>query len=100
MKVAIMGTGGLGGYFGAKLAQAGMDVLFIARGEMLRRLCERGLQVTSPQGDFTVYPIQATDNPRQVGPVDLILLCVKTYDLEPALQVLLPLIGAQTAVIP
>jgi 2-dehydropantoate 2-reductase len=100
MKIAIMGTGGLGGYFGAKLAHAGMDVVFIARGEVLRRISENGLQVYSPNGDFAVHPIQATDNPGQVGPVDLILVCVKTYDLENALPTLLPLIAPHTMVLP
>ncbi|MEZ4672540.1 MAG: ketopantoate reductase family protein [Anaerolineae bacterium] len=100
MRIAIMGTGGLGGYFGAKLAFANMDVVFIARGELLRSISQNGIKVHSPKGDFAIKSIQATDNPNLIGPVDLILLCVKTYDLDGALQSLLPLIGPHTTVIP
>lgn len=100
MKTVIMGTGGLGGYFGAKLAHAGKDVHFIARGELLRAITQNGLKVQSPYGDFAVDSIHATDNPSEIGPVDLILLCVKTYDLENAIPSLIPLIDAQTAVLP
>jgi len=100
MKIAIMGTGGLGGYFGGRLAHAGLDVTFIARGAHLQAIRENGLQVKSPTGDFLVKPAKATDNPAEVGPVDLILFCVKAYDAASAAEQMKPMVGAQTTVIP
>ena len=100
MRIAIMGTGGLGGFFGARLAQAGMDVTFIARGESLRVMRDQGLQLHSPNGDFTIHPVQATDTPAEVGPVDLVLLCVKSYDIDAAIDAMRPMIGPATMVIP
>lgn len=100
MQIAIMGTGDLGGYFGGRLAQAGKDVTFIARGETLRTLRQNGLQVYSPHGDFTLAQVQATDKPAEVGPVDLVLFCVKAYDAAHAMETMRPLVGAQTTVLP
>jgi 2-dehydropantoate 2-reductase len=100
MKITVMGTGGLGGYFGGMLARAGEDVTFIARGKHLQAMREHGLQVLSPHGDFLINPVQATDTPDQVGIADLILFCVKSYDAEVALQLIKPMIGPDTVVIP
>ena len=100
MRIAVMGTGGLGGFFAGVLARAGYDVFCIARGEHLLAIREHGLTVRSPRaGDFTVR-VEATDDPRDTGPVDLVLFCVKTYDLEPAARLVRPLVDAQTVVIP
>jgi 2-dehydropantoate 2-reductase len=100
MHIAIMGTGGLGAYFGGRLAQAGQDVTFIARGETLRALRQNGLQVYSAQGDFTLAQVQATDQSAEVGPVDLVLFCVKAYGAAHAIETMRPLVGAQTSVLP
>ena len=96
MRIAIMGSGGTGGYFGGLLARAGEEVTFIARGAHLEALRMRGLKVKSRlAGEFTL-PVRATDTPNEVGPVDLILLCVKTYDTDSAAESIRPLIGAET----
>lgn len=100
MKIAIMGTGGVGGYYGGLLAQQGHDVTFIARGVHLRAIQEKGLQVKSIHGDFHVQPAQATDDPVQVGPVDLVVFCTKTYSIEDAAQQIKPIVGAETTVMP
>jgi 2-dehydropantoate 2-reductase len=75
MKIAMMGSGGLGGYLGGCLAQAGQDVTLIARGRQLAAIRHNGLRVRSAQGEFQIKPVQATDQPAEVGPVDLILFC-------------------------
>ena len=99
MKFAIMGTGGTGGYFGGLLARSGEDVTFIARGAHLEALQTRGLTVKSPLfGDFTLQ-VKATHAPQEVGPVDVVLFCVKSYDTEEAAQQILPLIGPETVVL-
>ena len=100
MRIAVVGVGGLGGYIGGRLAQSGEDVTFIARGQRLEALRQNGLHVRSPDGEFRIQPVQATDNPVEVGPVDLILFCVKTYDIETAAEPLGPLIGPDTALLP
>lgn len=100
MRIAVMGTGGVGGYFGGLLAHAGYDVTFIARGEHLAAIRTRGLQVQSVHGDFVVAPAAATDTPATIGPVDYVLFATKTYHLDAALAAMRPLIGPQTAVIP
>jgi 2-dehydropantoate 2-reductase len=100
MRIAIMGSGALGGFFGGLLARAGQDVTFIARGAHLEAIRSRGLVVKSATlGDFTVSA-PATDDPREIGPVDLVLVGVKTYDLDAAAAQLPPLVGPQTAVLP
>ena len=98
MKILIMGTGGVGGYYGGLLAQQGNDVTFIARGAHLNAIQQEGLKVKSIHGDFTVSPANATDDPANVGAVDLILFCVKTYNTDDAAQAIRPAVGPQTVV--
>ncbi len=100
MRIAIMGSGGVGGYFGGLLAKAGQDVTFIARGEHLRAIRGYGLRVESVHGGFTIVPAQATDDPAAVGPVDCILFATKTYQIEAAAAAMRPLVGAETAILP
>lgn len=99
MKIVVMGTGGVGGYYGALLAKQGHDVTFIARGAHLKAIQENGLQVKSIFGDFHLKPAKATDNPVQIGPVDLILICTKTYDTDDAVQKIKPIVGKETTVL-
>jgi 2-dehydropantoate 2-reductase len=100
MRIAVVGTGGVGGGFGAALAKAGADVSFIARGAHLAAMKARGLQVRSDRGDIHLLPTLATDDPAELGEVDIVLFCVKLWDVESAGQHIRPLIGAGTAVIP
>lgn len=100
MRVAVVGAGGVGGYFGGRLAQAGIDVTFIARGATLQALRERGLRVDSIKGDFSLAPVQATDDPATVGPVDAILLAVKAWQVPDAASSLGPMLGPETLVVP
>ncbi|HEX6163074.1 MAG TPA: 2-dehydropantoate 2-reductase [Vicinamibacterales bacterium] len=99
MKIAIFGSGGVGGYFGGKLAAAGEDVTFLARGAHLLAMQKEGLRITSPLGDVHVPKVQATDRPQAIGPVDVVLFTVKLYDVDAAAATLAPLIGADTVVI-
>jgi len=99
MKIVVMGTGAMGGYIGARLAEAGADVTFIARGAHLAAIRRDGLKVTSPEGDIHINPAKATDDPGTVGPVDLIFLGVKLYDVEIAVRDLLPMLGSDTGVV-
>ena len=98
MDIAVMGAGGVGGYFGGLLAKAGNKVTFIARGQHLEAIRKNGLRVKHHDGDFTV-PVAATDDPREVGPVDLVLFTVKTYDTQPALSPVKSMLGDSTAVL-
>jgi len=82
MKIAIMGTGGVGGYFGARLAAAGSDVAFIARGAHLDAIRAGGLRVTSAKGDVTIAPAKASDDPAEIGPVDIVLFATKLWAVE------------------
>ena len=82
MRIAILGSGGVGGYFGGRLAETGTDVTFIARGAHLAALRERGLRIDSPQGNHQVARVQATDDPATVGPVDIVFFTVKLYDTD------------------
>jgi len=100
MRIAVFGTGGVGGYFGGRLAQAGEAVTFIARGDHLRAIRERGLRVDSLQGDFVIQPAQATDNPAEIGLVDVVLLGVKAWQVREAAEAMRPLIGLETFVVP
>jgi 2-dehydropantoate 2-reductase len=100
MRIAVFGTGGAGGYFGGRLAQAGEDVTFIARGEHLQAIREHGLQVESVKGDFEIQPVQATDNPADVGEVDVAIVGVKAWQVPEAAQAMLPLLGPETYVLP
>jgi 2-dehydropantoate 2-reductase len=99
MKIAIMGTGGVGGYYGGLLAQSGQDVTFIARGAHLRAIREQGLKVKSVHGDFTVSPAEATDTPAEVGPVDMVLFATKTYQTDEAARSITPMIARNTVVV-
>jgi 2-dehydropantoate 2-reductase len=99
MKILIMGTGGVGGYYGGLLAQHGNDVTFISRGAHLYAIRHEGLKVNSVHGNFTVSPANATDDPLNVGPVDLILFCVKAYSTDEAAQAIRPVVGLHTAIL-
>jgi 2-dehydropantoate 2-reductase len=98
MRVAVYGTGGIGGYFGGRLAQAGAEVHFIARGAHLHAIREHGLTVRSVKGDFEVRAT-ATDDPADIGACDFVLFCVKTFDTDAAATRLGPLIAKDTAVV-
>ncbi len=100
MRIAVFGTGAVGGYFGGRLAEAGEDVSFIARGEHLSALRRDGLRVESPEGDFHLAQIRATDDPSEIGPVDLVLVGVKTWQVSQAAKAMRPMIGAETAALP
>jgi 2-dehydropantoate 2-reductase len=100
MRIAVVGAGGVGGGFGAALAKAGADVSFIARGAHLAAMKNAGLKVQSPRGDTHLVPTQATDDPASIGKVDIVLFCVKLWDVESAGHHIGPLIGSDTAVIP
>jgi 2-dehydropantoate 2-reductase len=99
MRIAVMGTGGTGGYFGGLLARAGEEVTFIARGDHLEAIRKNGLAIKSVlAGDFSI-PAKATDNTQDIGPVDLVLFCIKAYDNAAAADQIRPLIGPQTVVL-
>ncbi|HBY98572.1 MAG TPA: 2-dehydropantoate 2-reductase [Chloroflexi bacterium] len=101
MRIAVFGVGGVGGYFGGRLVAGGAgEVAFIARGAHLAALREKGLTVKSANGDFSVAPIVATDDPAEVGPVEAVLFCVKTYHVAEAAPLLAPLVGTSTAILP
>lgn len=100
MRIAIFGSGGVGGYFGGRLAQAGEDVTFIARGEHLRAIRTTGLRVDSPEGDFLINPARATDNVGQVNEVDLVILGVKAWQVPEAARTIKPIVDANTTVLP
>ena len=100
MRIAIFGSGGVGGYFGARLAQTGEDVTFIARGEHLRALLNSGLKVDSIDGDFVVHPAKATADPSEVGPVDLVILGVKAWQVPDAARAIKPMVDTGSAVLP
>jgi 2-dehydropantoate 2-reductase len=99
MTIAVFGTGAVGGYFGGRLAAAGENVAFVARGRQLDALRRDGLTIVSPKGDLRLSRIQASDRPAEIGPVDIVLFAVKLYDAERAAALLSPLIGRDTAVI-
>ena len=100
MRIAIFGAGAVGSYFGGRLAQAGEDVVFIARGDHLQAMRARGLRVDSIKGDFVLPSVNATDDPAQVGFVDVIFVCVKAWQLTEAIQAMRPMIGPQTLLVP
>jgi 2-dehydropantoate 2-reductase len=99
MKIAVFGSGGVGGYFGGRLAAAGEDVTFLARGAHLTAMQQDGLHIESPNGSLHLPTVQATDRPQAIGPVDVVLFTVKLYDVEAAAATLAPLVGADTVVI-
>ena len=100
MRIVIFGTGGVGGYFGGRLAQAGEDVTFIARGEHLRAIKANGLKVDSPQGDFVIHPAKATGDVNEVGTTDLVILGVKAWQVPEAARAIKPIAGSKTTVVP
>ena len=99
MRIAIFGSGGVGGYFGGRLAAAGEDVTFLARGAHLTAMQQNGLHIASPLGDVHLPNVQAADRPQAVGPVDVVLFTVKLYDVEASAATLGPMIGPDTVVI-
>lgn len=100
MKIAVFGTGAVGGYFGGRLAQSGEDVTFIARGKHLQAIQDNGLKIDSICGDFIVQPARTTDNPEEVGIVDMVLVGVKAWQVLDAASVMKPMVGSQTFVLP
>lgn len=99
MKIAVIGSGGVGGYFGGRLAEAGNDVWFIARGRHLEEMRRCGLKVKSRLGDILIKPVNATDTTKDIGPVDLIMIAVKLWDTEDAIKAAKPLMGPNTAIV-
>lgn len=99
MRIAVIGAGGVGGYFGGRLAASGEDVHFVARGRHLDAMKTDGLRILSPRGDAHITPVNATDDPRSIGPVDVVMFTVKMYDVDTAAALLPPLLGPDTAVI-
>lgn len=98
MRIAIMGSGGLGGYYGGVLAKAGEDVTFIARGAHLDAIRSQGLKIKSPDGGEFTIKAEATDDPGKLDPVDLVMFCVKTYDTDAAAEQIRPIVGPDTVV--
>ncbi len=100
MKIAMMGSGGVGGFFGGRLAHAGCDVSFIARGAHLAAMREHGLTIENePQGDIRLPKVRVSDDPGALGPVDLVILSVKLWDTEAAARSIRPLLGPHTGVL-
>ena len=100
MRIAIFGTGGVGGYFGARLAGTGEDVVFLARGAHLEAIRRAGLKVVTDSGALHVNPAQATDDPAEVGTVDVVLVCVKAWQVPQAARAMGPMVGPHTVVCP
>lgn len=100
MRIAIVGSGGVGGYFGAKLALGGNDVTFIARGEHLKTIKQKGLKIKGISGDFMVFPVKATDRIEEAGVVDLVILGVKAWQVKEIAKELIPIVGDETVIIP
>lgn len=98
MRIAIMGSGGLGGYFGARLSNGGADVHFIARGAHLAAMRTEGLRIEGPTS-IHLTRVNATDNASEIGVVDIVMLCVKLWDTDTALQQIRPLVGPNTTII-
>ena len=100
MRVAVVGTGGIGAPYGASLAKAGVDVTFVARGPHLAAIRENGLWVEGDRGETHIWPARATDDTAAIGTVDFVLFCVKLWDVENVGAQLRPVIGPETAVVP
>jgi 2-dehydropantoate 2-reductase len=100
MRIAVVGAGGVGGGFGAALAKAGADVTFIARGAHLAAMKSQGLKIQGGRGETHLVPTKATENSAEIGPIDIVLFCVKLWDVESAGEAIKPLVGPDTAVIP
>ena len=100
MRIAVIGTGGIGGPYGASLAKAGAEVTFVARGAHLSAIRENGLRIEGDRGETLIRPARATDNVAAIGPVDTVLCCVKLWDLEAAAEQIRGIVGPQTTVVP
>jgi 2-dehydropantoate 2-reductase len=100
MRIAIFGTGAVGGYFGAQLARAGEDVVFIARGAHLDAIRTQGLCIETPNGEIVIRPAQATDDPASAGVAEVVLLGVKAWQVPDAAAAIRPMIGPDTVVVP
>jgi 2-dehydropantoate 2-reductase len=100
MHIVVFGAGGVGGYFGGRLARAGEKVTFIARDEHLQAMLANGLRVESIKGDFMVQPVNATDDTSQVTDVDVVLVCVKAWQVPKVAKAIIPLLGPDTFIIP
>jgi 2-dehydropantoate 2-reductase len=100
MRIAIFGTGGAGGHFGAELASGGEEVVFIARGAHLQAIRTQGLRVETPKGEIRIHPAQASDDPAQVGVVDAVIVGVKAWQVTEAARAIRPMVGPQTFVVP
>ena len=96
MRIAVFGAGGVGGYFGGRLAAAGEEVAFIARGAHLEGLRTRGLTIVSPTGDLSIPSVEAAEDPADIGPADVVLVAVKTWQLGGVAAALRPLLGSDT----
>ena len=100
MKIAVMGSGGVGGFYGGRLAHAGYDVSFIARGSHLSAMSEHGLTIENPmQGNVHIPRVKVTDDPATIGVADLVLIAVKLWDTETAARAVTPLVGPKTVVV-
>jgi 2-dehydropantoate 2-reductase len=100
MRIAVFGAGGVGGYFGAQLARAGEEVIFIARGKHLQAIRAHGLRVETSKGEIVIQPAQASDDPIQVGVVDAVILGVKAWQVPEGARAMKPMIGPETFVVP
>ena len=98
MRIAIMGSGGLGGYFGARLVEGGADVHFVARGKHLEAMRGNGLRIEGPE-PVHARKVHATDDPREIGVADVVMLCVKLWDTEQAIAQMRPMVGPGTAIV-
>ena len=98
MRIAIMGSGGLGGYFGARLAQGGADVHFVARGAHLEAMRSQGLRIEGPE-PMHLPEVQVTDDPATIGVADVVMLCVKLWDTEQAIERMRPMVGPDTVIV-
>ena len=100
MRIAIIGAGGIGAIYGASLAKAGAEVIFVARGAHLAAMRQNGLKIEGDRGEIHVKPVQATDDSAEIGVVDYAIFCVKLWDVESAGAAIKPIVGPETAVIP
>ncbi|MCB0092461.1 MAG: 2-dehydropantoate 2-reductase [Caldilineaceae bacterium] len=99
MRIAVFGTGGVGGNFGGLLARVGHDVAFIARGEHLQAMHQSGLKISTNEDEFVIQPVWATDDPVEIGEVDVVLVCVKAWQVEQAALAIRPMVGPDTMVV-
>ncbi len=100
MRIAVFGVGGIGGYFGWRLARAGEDVVFVARGESLRVLSQQGLTIDTPDGKSVVYPVRVVSDAGEAGQVDAVIVGVKAWQVPEAAESIRPMIGPDTCVVP